>query len=268
MLMEKLLNNMTEILVLDFNREEELKSLLQSLRQHCKFEHKIVVLNNGGRKYANQLFEQGLCDKVINNSINIGCGAATSQLFAQCESDFAFYVQVDQQLACDIKEENVLQFKTMILSGEYFHIDLAGDQAHGVYSERAHFISKSNYFKVPLSFGGPGPLCDLDWSEGSVQQYMKINDLKYISIYAQSDNGTVIPPFLDRGVWSMRENPDGSKWKHKTDTKQLWLLSGPVKERFDYPDLTEEEWSDVLINQTWEDGKIPKNQEKDSFVCW
>jgi len=254
----------TEILVLDFNREDELRNLLKSLRLNCSFEHKIIVLNNGGERYADEFCEEGLCDKVINNSINIGCGAATVQLFAQCESDFAFYVQVDHQLLFNLSEGLIDNFKKMILSGDYFYIDVAGNQGNGIFSERPFFISKNNYFSSKIEFGGPGPLCDLMWSEESIQNHMKKNDLKFYSCYFESETSKY-PPFLDCGQWSVRENPDKSQWKHRPSTKQLWLVNGPVRERHSYPKLDEEEWDYVLKNQSWPDGKIPNQELAHSF---
>lgn len=253
-----------EILVLDFNRRDELSNLLKSLRRNCIFNHKIVVLNNGGEKYAEEFLSQGLCDKVINNSINIGCGAATVQLFAQCESDFAFYVQVDHQLIFNLTESDIDEFKSMILSGDYFYIDVAGNQGHGVFSERPFFISKKNYFSAKIEFGGPGPLCDLVWSEESIQNHIKENNLKFHSVYLTNgvDNR---PHFLDCGQWSVRENPDKSQWKHRPSTKQLWLIKGPVKQRHSYPKLDEEEWNYVLKNQSWPEAKIPNQEVAHSF---
>lgn len=255
----------TEILVLDFNRKEELLTLLKSLKNECSFEHKIVVLNNGGKRYADEFCEQGLCDKVINNAINIGCGAATVQLFAQCESDFALYVQVDHQLLFNLSEGLIDNFKMMILSGDYFYVDLAGNQGNGVFSERPFFISKKNYFSAKIEFGGPGPLCDLTWSEESIQNHIKKNNLKFHSSYFESHNSKY-PPFLDCGKWSVRENPDKSQWRHRPDSKELWLVKGPVKERHSYPKFNEEEWRNVLTYQSWPDGKIPEQEKANSFI--
>jgi len=52
---------MTEILILDFNRPEELKTLLESIQANAKFEKDVIVLNNGGERYADQYKEEGLC---------------------------------------------------------------------------------------------------------------------------------------------------------------------------------------------------------------
>ena len=254
---------MTEILILDYNRPEQLLALLLSLEQNAKFEKKITVLNNGGNKYSEGFLDAGLCDEIIHNKINTGCGLGTIQLFAQCQSEFAFYVQVDHVLNCEITEEDITEFKRVINEDDFFYIDLAGNQGQGKYSERAQFIRKSDYFKAPLSGGGPGPLEDLKWSEESVQDYMEKNHLKFFSVHHGSNR--IFPIFGDCGWSSVRQNPDGSEWKHFPHNKKLWLVKGPVKEKFGYPPLSDKEWEEVIETQKWEDGKIPENQVKSSF---
>ena len=59
------------------------------------------------------------------------------------------------------------------------------------------------------------------------------------------------PMFIDNGKTAMRQNPDGSAWKHFPDTKQLWLINGPVKQKFVYPYFTDAEWDEVLKTQSW-----------------
>lgn len=259
---------MTEILILDYNRHEELLKLLLSLKEKAKFHKKIVVLNNGGKEYAQDFLEADLCDKVIHNKINVGCGLGTVQLFAQCESDYAFYIQVDHLLTEEINQEHVNKFKYVIDKYGAYYIDLAGNQGQGKYSERAQFIKKEDYFKAAVSAGGPGPLEDLKWSEESIQDYMSQNKRGFASV--NKDVNMVqpheaYPVFADCGWSSTRQNPDGSEWLHRPHNKRLWLVKGPVKEKFSYPPLSDKEWDEVIKTQKWEDGKIPENQVKDSF---
>jgi hypothetical protein len=56
---------------------------------------------------------------------------------------------------------------------------------------------------------------------------------------------------------------------HFTDTKQLWIVK-PLRDRYDgWPNfnLTDDEWEKIL-NNTWENGSIPKNHQKDCFTYW
>jgi hypothetical protein len=55
---------------------------------------------------------------------------------------------------------------------------------------------------------------------------------------------------------------------HYPDTKQLWLINGPVKERYVYPKFSDREWEYVLGTQSWPPGEIPENEKKDSFHVW
>lgn len=260
----------TEILILDFNRPNELKTLILSLKKYANFNNKIVVLNNGGERYADELLKQGLVDKVINNRINVGCGLGTIQLFSQCESDYAFYIQVDHCLNYELTEDNICDFKNKIEREGYLYVDLAGNQGAGRYSERAQFINKNQYLSIPKMAGGPGPLDDLLWTEESVQNYMEFEMSQFYSFYKMVEvDGRMknFVPFKDCGWGSVRENPDGSQWYHYPDTKVLYCLSKPT-EKFTFPPFDEEEWN-VAISGNWpKEGKIPKEWKENSFEVW
>ena len=248
---------MTEILILDYNRPQELLALLLSIKKNARFDKKVVVLNNGGDKYADQFLESGMCDRVIHNAINIGCGAGTVQLFSQCQSDFAFYIQVDHSLETLITENMIETFKNDIIIEGNFYVDLAGDQGHGEYSERAQFIRRSDYLIAQKDFGGPGPLADQRWTEQSVQEYMD-KEMSFFKSYYM---------FRDCGWDSVRENPDGSLWKHHPDTKVLFCLQAP-KQKFVYPNLTDEEWKEAIAGDWPTSGKIPEKEKDSSFQHW
>jgi hypothetical protein len=254
---------MIDYLILDYEREEESSLLLNSIKQYSNFPHKVTFLSNGGRQdYALKFKEQGLIDKLILNDVNVGCGAGTIQLFAQCQSKYAFYIQSDQVLAAQLNQEHINTFIDFIENKGFCYIDLAGDQAHGRYSERAQFISVEFYNKIPKSIGGPGPWHKIKWTEECIQNFIIDNNLKYMSFYFNS----AIPIFLDNGKWSHRSNPDGSMWKHRTDTKELWMIKKPT-ERFDYPNFNNEEW-EIAISSGWPDSQIPEKDKDHSFVYW
>jgi hypothetical protein len=257
---------MIEYLILDYQREEEAFNLLKSIKELSNFPHKVTFLSNGGEKYALNFKKQELIDKLIINEENVGCGAGTIQLFAQCKSKYAFYIQVDHVLSAALNEDHINYMISLIEKDGNSYIDLSGDQGRGVYSERAQFMPVKFYNSIPKAIGGPGPWDDIEWTEKYVQDYIKDKNLKYKSLFFTNENGQKIPIFLDAGKWSFRSNPDGSQWKHRTDTKQLWMLKKPTN-KFSFPRFSEEEWSDVLING-WADGKIPKNEIKHSFHYW
>lgn len=257
---------MTEILILDYNREGELKNLLLSLRENAQFEKKVVVLNNGGENYADKFLEEGLCDKIINNKVNVGCGAGTIQLFSQCQSEFAFYIQCDHKLNTLFTDSVISFFERLIKECGYFYVDLAGDQGRGAYSERAQFIRKEDYLLIPKESGGPGPLQDLKWTEECVQDYIKENNLKFYSVLVENNNRS-IPPFTDCGWSSVRENPDKSVWSHCPDTKVLKCLKQPT-EKFSFPPFNNLEWNIALAGQWPTLGAIPESWKEHSFEFW
>ena len=261
-------------LVLDFRKPNESRLLLESLKRHVKFDHKVIYLHNGNENftYHQDFLNEGLIDQLIITRKNEGLGVGTRNLFAACFSEYAIYVQNDQILGRDFVEEeleflinslgrydmmeNLPQIKSISLAGAPCGI--------GVYSERAHLIQTAAYrdleFNHDMPNGGAGPYHDQPWREGYIQSlYKKFSWSHYIYPY---------PLFIDNGQEAVRENPDGSVWKHKPDTKRLWLVRGPVKEKFIYPKFSDSEWESVLSTQSWPDGKIPENEVKDSFVVW
>lgn len=249
-----------EFLLLDFDREEETRLCVESIRKHAKFYHVVRLLHDSPlRFYHTELQEEGFIDYLHSNPTNLGCGVSTAQLFAFCESQYAFYVQVDQFLGVELTDGIIDSLISDIESNDNIsYIDLAGNQGHGQFSERAAFIPVDWYNSIPKTLGGPGPLAHLKWTEECVQDYMRENKEGFVSYTMFGNNGKV----------SKRRNPDGSVWKHYTDEKKLFLLQGPVKEKYVYPKFTDEEWEEVLRTQKWEDGKIPEKEKEHSFVVW
>jgi hypothetical protein len=257
---------MIEYLILDYEREEEARLLLESIKQYSKFDYTVTFLSNGGKQsYAKKFKEEGLIDKLVLNQVNTGSGGGTVQLFAQCEAEYALYIQVDHILAAELNQEHINAFIDLVENQGYCYVDLAGDQCNGVYSERAQFINTKFYNSIPKSVGGAGPWHDMPWTEEYMQNYIKDNNLKYRSVYFTGEKAK-LPIFLNNGKWSNRSNLDGSQWKHRTDTKQLWMIKKPTK-KFDYPNLTDEEWKSAF-NGDWPDGKIPEKEKPHSFKYW
>lgn len=264
---------LVSFLVLDFKKEDATRKCLESIRNHVKFPHKIIYLHNGKADYPIKLFEDGLVDQFIQTVKNDGLGIGTRNLFAASFSEFSVYWQNDQIMARDFTEEELdyidrflIRPKESVFETQVcMSISLAGPVCgQNIYSERAHIIRTSMYkameHEIPLSYGGAGPYHHAEWREGQIQNYYKQNDHIHLTEWP--------PMAIDNGKEAIRQNPDGSLWKHQPDRKGLWLISGPVKEKYIYPKFTDQEWDQVISTQSWPDGKIPENEIKDSFHVW
>ncbi len=252
-------------LVLDYQRPEAALTCLQSIRDRVKLDrYKVIYCHNGEAEYPHTLLRTGLIDELIVPRVNGGLGLGTRALFAACFSPLAIYWQVDQVMARDLDEYTV-----KALTGLFEHqpkvksISLAGPVCGtGVYSERAHVISTAFYrdleHKLPLTHGGAGPWHHVMWREEQIQSYYRAHGYVHY---------TEATPFaIDNGRDAVRQNPDGSVWRHEPDTKRAWLVSGPVKEPYVYPKLSQREWNEVIATQAWPEGKIPEDEVKDSFT--
>jgi hypothetical protein len=250
------------ILVLDYNRPKESELCLESIEKFAKFNYKVIYLSNGGEQdYAIDFYKRGLIDKLILRKSNSGCGLGTRELFNDfdLDSDFVFYVQCDQFMVRDLSQEEI-DFYISKIKDNVAYVDLAGNQGRGIYSERAHFISKSFYNKIPNTIGGPGPYANQKWTEQSLQEYLKENGLKFATI-----NPLV---FADNGKCSLREYPCGGQLLMYADTKQVFVLK-PITKRVDFINihLTDSEWEAILSNK-WQNGTIPEQHRDYSFKVW
>jgi len=261
-------------LILDFQRERAARQCLQSLRDHVRFPARFIYCHNGAADYPLDLLRAGYIDDLIMPRENGGLGLGTRALFAACFSQLAVSWQVDQIMGRDFTLEELDRLADLL--GQTYRapginhqiiksISLAGSVCgHNVFSERA-FIMKTRDYKrweqdLPLSPGGAGPFHHQLWREGQLQAHYKENDYLHWTDW---------PPLaIDNGRDAVRQNPDGSIWKHEPDRKGLWLVQGPVKERYVYPKLSEQEWRFVLDTQSWPPGAIPEQERKDSFHVW
>jgi hypothetical protein len=255
------------IAILDFNRQKESRILLDSIKQNAKFPHEIIYLSNGGEQdYVLDYYKNGEIDRLILNQKGGGCGIGTRQLFQSCLSDWIFYVQVDQYLAAQIGEQGANSLVEFLEKNpDYFYVDLAGDQGRGNPSERASFFNRKRYLSMPKIdqiIGGPGPYADSQWTENYLQEYMKENNLKYLT-------GGNTYCFVDNGKVSRREYPCGGETIHYTDEKTLFIIK-PLKQRYSFPNLnlTDSEWEEVLSGNWPKEGKIPEADKKHSFKVW
>lgn len=269
---------LVSFLVLDYRKPEETRKLLESIKQHAKFNHKVIYLHNGNEKhtYPQDFLNERLIDQLIITADNDGLGIGTRNLFAACFSPYVIYAQNDQFMNRDFSEQELMSLISYLdkdvstkdnqnIKFKIKSISLAGAPCgFGVYSERAHLIAAESYFEWEhfkgLPHGGAGPFHNLQWREEAIQKIYAQN--QYIHFPYES------PVFADNGKTAVRQNPDGSVWKHLPDTKRLWLIRGPVREKFIYPKFTDEEWDLVLTSQKWPDGQIPEKEKEHSFVVW
>lgn len=248
-------------LALDYCRPTESRLCLESIRKHTKFPHEVIFLCNGGenQQYAVDLYKAGLIDKLILRKENGGLGIGTLDLFRYCDSEYSIYFQSDQILIRDFLEDELNSLKRVLERPYIGAVSIAGNQGNGIYSERAHIVKTDFYNSIPnKSIGGAGPYHHLIWNEEVIQKYFKDNKLDFY-IWEEMLVG-------DNGCYAVRQNPDGSKWTHRCDTKQALHLSGEIKEKYIYPKFTDEEWDFVIKNQKWPMWKIPSQELNHSFV--
>lgn len=246
-------------LVLDFKKEDESAGCMQSIREHSKFPHQIIYLDNGSNEnYPWKLYQAGLCDVLISKKKGMGGGYGQTDLVRYCDTDYFFFVQNDQVLARDITEENINWF-SQLLNSNYHCIDLNGDQSRrGIWTDRAHFMKTSVFNDLgPFPNGGPGN-DSVPWNEQYLQQ--KFVEKKYRIAHVNNIF------FLDCGKWSIREAGDGL-YKHRCDTKEMYILKYPTFKTDTYPPFTEEEWKTVL-EKKWIDGTVPIAWKNHSFKFW
>lgn len=251
----------TSFLVLDHNHSEESYSLLRSLHDNVKIDKEIIFFSNGGRQdYVADYYSNGLIDTLILNKQNTGCGFGTTDLVKFSRSKYAFYIQSDQWLSQKITNIELDEWvKLFYYQPELLAIGLAGDQCQGKYSERAQIFNTELYNRIPNKpNGGPGPFHHLEWNEGYIQQWTSRWGLTH-QIWPKKY-------FEDVGCWAKRENPDGSIFVHRSDTKQLWIIKKPTQ-KYVYPKFTNEEWEKALAGK-WENGTIPQNEKEHSFMYW
>lgn len=263
-------------LILDYGKEKETRECIASVKAHTKFSHKIIYLHNGNSEaYPYELFKEGLIDQLIQTQANTGLGIGTRDLFAASFSPYSFYLQNDQLLKRDFTQEEFGKIKNLLKAqfvsphdGSLWaagSIDLAGGVC-GLhqYSERGH-ITKTEFYKqlereLPLNYFGAGPYHDGMWREDQIRRFYNGNKLLHYTY----ENMLV----ADNGYRALRENPDGSKWEHKTQSRKLRLLSGPVTQKHMYPNFTDAEWEEVLRTQSWPEWQIPQNDLPHSLKDW
>ena len=257
---------MISYLVLDYNRPTEGKVLLDSLQKYANHEKEIVYLCNGGEsEYAYNFYKQGLINTLITKKIGDGGGHGQTDLWRYCKTEYAFFIQVDQELILEINED-IIKYFIKLLEQEHFScIDVNGDQSgNSKWTDRAHFM-KADFFHSlgPFPNFGPG-LDDGKWNEQHLQEKFIENNYKIAHISPLF--------FRDCGKYSVRQAGDGI-FKHRCDTKQLWVIKCPTFKTNIYPPLNDDEWQEVLTGKwaVWGrdvEGKVPASWKDKIFKAW
>lgn len=251
------------VAVLSFNKEQETRLCLESLRRHLKVpESQIVLLENGSEaEYPWAFYREGLCDVVIIKRRGCGGGVGQTDLFRFSPSPYTLFVQCDQVLQYDITPKTFIDLMCLLEplspedNGHYQVVDLNGDQSgRGVWTDRAHLV-KTEWFNGlgPFPNGGPG-LDDVPWNEAYLQT--KVTPRRICHVQPTL--------FRDIGKWSVREAGDGL-YRHECDTKRLYILKKPTYRTEVYPPFNDAEWERVLAGQ-WVDGDIPEQWKPHSFT--
>jgi hypothetical protein len=265
-----------DVLVLDYNKPEESEKCLRSIKEKFKFNHRVIFYSNGGlQRYAWDFYESGLIDVAIFNKKNEGLGVGTSDLWKIARSEYIINFQNDQYVAYEVGSGDIRNWIETLNKVEHIGaISLAGFPCgQGIYSDRAHFISRDlllslDNYEDGYPDGGCGPYWDgpESYNENFIQKRFKEKGLHVVS--------TNPPVVADNGKISIRENPDGSIWRHKTDTKEHWIdaTKKPKKKHF-YPEMNDEEWEKALSENfpIWDiddKGYIPEQQKQHSFKYW
>lgn len=256
------------ILILDFNRKEEGRNLLESIKNLVSFDKEVVYLTNGGESdYAYDFYKEGLIDTLIIKKHGDGGGFGQTDLFRYCKTKYAYFVQVDQLLVLPITQDTNDKFIQLLNSG-YHCIDLNGDQSNrGVWTDRAHFIDVEFFNNLgPFPNFGPG-LDNGKWNEQHLQEKFQENNYKIAHIKPTF--------FADCGRYSVRQAGKYGEGVliHSTDEKRMFVIK-PIKEKcLVYPPLNNDEWSDMLEGRwpVWgkdKEGRIPEAWKPHSFTFW
>lgn len=254
--------NLLSVAILDHQREDESRRLLDSLREHMQVPVDVVYCHDGQPPaYATEALYKREIKVLVTSFEPRGCGIQTRQLFQACMTPYVLYCQVDQYLVRPFTQQVFEGCLKALEDPTTFYIDLAGNQGRGRPSERALLMRRKDYLAIPGiddTIGGPGPYADHPWTEARLQEHMKLNGLRF---------ATVNPLFFaDNGKWSRRSYSCGGQTRHATDTKELFIEK-PLKQRYDFPNLTlsDAEWQEVLEGRWPIEGKIPEADKAHSF---
>lgn len=260
------------VAILAFQRDEATRACLESVRRHVKVPHRVHLYHNGpdigpeSHSESYFYYHLGYVDLFLQSRQNDGLGVGTRNLMASVFTPYTVYLQQDQVIARDFEQVEFDAIKAKLHQPRVGSVGLAGPVAgRGVYSERCYAIETLAYrgleWSIPLCSGGAGPFSHQPWREGQIQDYYRAHELTHVTDWP--------PLVLDRGVWTIRDNPDGSRLWMRTDTKAVWWERIPT-DRYVFPEMSPLEWDSAIMGQ-WVGGTIPEaysGRPGGSFNCW
>lgn len=254
------LNKEISFLIVDFNRPNESRLLVESLHKHVKFEnYEVIFYSNGGiQDYVIDFYKKGLITRLILNQKNDGIGMAQPRLIEFCQTDYFINVQCDRYMSRDFSLEELNSMKhTFDDNKKLGAIDFC---FNNIFSENAYMMNTNFACKVPNhKGGGPGPFYFLgEGSETSTYNWIIKNKLEV--------KKWPYKLFDDSGMYAVQELPCGGIFKKRTDTQQLTIIKKPLKKYNEVPGLriSDKEWEQIL-NGTYINGTIPDGHKKDVF---
>ncbi len=255
------LNLQISFLVLAFERAAETKLLLQSIKQHVKFDrYEVILLVNGGNQTSFlPLYQEGLCDKLILSRTNEGSGGGTVRLIQACATELFIYLQNDNFFQEDLTQEHLTLLKILLDTPDIAAVDFTGlvPRCHH-FSERAFAAKKSYYLSNDLlRVGGTGPFQHVRGTEPTFYDFFS-RDKKYVASFSSWIG--------DSGVYSIVETPCGGKLRIRTDTHELSIIEIPKKPMPMF-NLSGEEWDQIIAGK-WVNGTIPKQSEGHVFFMF
>lgn len=255
-------NIILSFLVCDFRKKFETQNCLQSIKKHALLPHCTIYLDNGAsdENYPNDFYQQELCDIIIRKRRGMGAGFGQTDLIRFCSTKYFIFVENDQELIQDITQDRLNYFIDLLENKGFHCIDLNGDQSNkDAWTNRAHLM-KTSFFNsfAPFPNGGPG-YDSLPWNEEFLSHKFRDNNYKIAHIRPLF--------FKDCGKWSIREAGDGL-YKHRTDTKILFIEKTPTYKTDVFPPFDTEDWELALSGNWPKDGKVPNLWKNNVFKCW
>ncbi len=246
-------------LILDFNREKELRTVLDHIQLNAKFNYQIIVNANGGQQqYHWDLYKEKKINKLLLNSGNGGAGFGCVELWNNCNTDYGLFLESDQVLCRQVNDKELKSWiKAYNSNPKIKFLNLIGHDTNFEFSQRCFFANTLFYRQLALELpcGGPGPYISRGSNEGYTQKYLSDNQLI---------NFTIPQAFINVGQNAFTETEDGCIFLHKTDLMTCTLVSGVPRIKPDYYKFSDEQWAKILETKECKD-VIPEGWAKGQF---
>lgn len=255
-----ILGNNISILILDYNRPQNLYMCLESIKQFVKFKCEVNVLINGGDPNpAYNLFLNHIPSRITFSKQNEGSSLGILRLVQSCSTKYFIFLQSDNMFKREFSQEEVDQMIQNLERDEVGAIDLTGMVPEGCqFSERA-FIMKTDLYLSQDEITGYGT--------GPFFNPKELNSEQVITNFIYK-NGKMVcgwRPYIiqDIGKYAIFETPCGGIFKRRCDTHQIWVIKKPEKQ-IDLFSLNDEEWK-IILEGRWVGGSIPEHGKANMF---